>query len=117
MGYLTTHVLDTTHGAPGAGLRIDVYRIDSGNRQHLATLTTNDDGRADAPVLANDAFTAGQYELVFHAGAYFRARGVRLPEPAFLEDVVVRLGVASPDEHYHVPLLVSPYAYSTYRGS
>ena len=117
MGYLTTHVLDTAHGAPGAGLRIDVYRLDSGNRQHLMTLTTNDDGRADGPVLEGGEFTVGRYELVFHAGDYFRARGLSLPEPAFLDDVVVRFGIASPDEHYHVPLLLSPYSYSTYRGS
>lgn len=117
MGRLTTHVLDTAHGAPGANMRIDVYRIRAGEREHLKSITTNADGRSDAPVLEGDAFAAGQYELEFHAGAYFRARGVELPEPAFLDDVVVRFGIASPGEHYHVPLLVSPYSYSTYRGS
>lgn len=117
MGRLTTHVLDTAHGAPGAGMRIDVYRIDDGERRQLKSLTTNADGRADEPVLAGEALAAGQYELVFHAGAYFRDRGVALPEPAFLDDVVVRFGIASPGDHYHVPLLVSPYGYSTYRGS
>lgn len=117
MGYLTTHVLDTTHGSPGAGMRIDVYRLRDGSSEHLSTLTTNADGRADGPVLEGEAFTAARYELVFHVGDYFRGRGVDLPEPAFLDDVVVRFGIASPDEHYHVPLLVSPYSYSTYRGS
>ena len=117
MGYLTTHVLDTAHGAPGAGMRVDVYRLDSDGRHHLKTLTTNDDGRADGPVLEGGEFIAGRYELVFHAGDYYRGRGVQLPEPAFLDDVIVRFGIASPDEHYHVPLLLSPYSFSTYRGS
>ncbi|MFO7857587.1 MAG: hydroxyisourate hydrolase [Ectothiorhodospiraceae bacterium] len=117
MGYLTTHVLDTAQGTPGAGMAIDLYRLAERGRVHLHGLTANDDGRADGPLLQGEAFTAGHYELVFQVGAYFRARGVALPEPAFLEDVVVRFGIASPDTHYHVPLLVSPYGYSTYRGS
>lgn len=117
MGRLTTHVLDTAHGAPGANMRIDVYRIRAGAREHLKSIITNSDGRSDAPVLEGDEFTGGQYELEFHAGEYFRARGVDLPDPAFLDDVVVRFGIASPGEHYHVPLLVSPFSYSTYRGS
>lgn len=117
MGRLTTHVLDTAHGAPGAGMRIDVYQVGASERRHLKSFATNVDGRADGPVLEGDDFTTGQYEMVFHAGAYFRGRGVDLPDPAFLDDVVVRFGVASPGEHYHVPLLVSPYSYSTYRGS
>jgi 5-hydroxyisourate hydrolase len=116
MGRLTTHVLDTALGKPGKGIVIELYRIDA-ELDPIATATTNDDGRCDAPLLSGDALTAGVYRMVFRVGDYFRARGVELPSPAFLDDVVLQFGIASPDDHYHVPLLVSPYGYSTYRGS
>jgi 5-hydroxyisourate hydrolase len=116
-GRLTTHVLDTASGQPGAGLVVELFRIDGEARRLLARLTTNDDGRTPAPLLAGSDLVRGIYELVFDVGAYFRARGVALTEPAFLDLVPVRFGIADPARHYHVPLLVSPYGYSTYRGS
>ena len=114
MGRLTTHVLDTAAGAPASGVRV-VLADESGAT--LAQTRTNSDGRCDAPLLADGAFRAGTYVLTFAIGAYYRARDVPLPEPAFLEDVVIRFGVADAAAHYHVPLLVSPFGYSTYRGS
>lgn len=116
-GRLTTHVLDTTHGRPGAGIAVTLYRIDGDRRDRLTQARTNADGRCDAPLLAGADLTPGVYELVFEAGAYFRALGVELGEPAFLDVVPIRFGVARADQHYHVPLLISPYGYSTYRGS
>jgi 5-hydroxyisourate hydrolase len=116
MGRLTTHVLDTAHGRPGAGIRIDLFRVDGGH-ERLAQATTNADGRCDKPLLEGEPLRAGTYELVFHVGDYFAGRIAELPEPRFLDDVVIRFGVARPEEHYHVPLLISPYGYSTYRGS
>jgi len=116
-GRLTTHVLDTARGCPAAGVRIEAFRLDGEARQALVSLITNADGRCDGPVLEGPEFTAGTYELVFHAGAYFRAAGLPLPQPAFLDVVPVRFGIAQPGQHYHVPLLISPYGYSTYRGS
>jgi 5-hydroxyisourate hydrolase len=115
-GSLTTHVLDTATGKPAAGLSIALYHIDGGARTHLRTVVTNDDGRCDAPLLAGAEFRTGEYELVFAAGDYLRKQGIKLPEPAFLDSVPIRFGMAEP-VHYHVPLLVSPYGYSTYRGS
>jgi 5-hydroxyisourate hydrolase len=115
-GRLTTHVLDTATGKPAAGLSIALYHIDGGARTHLRTVVTNDDGRCDAPLLAGAEFRTGEYELVFAAGDYLRKQGIKLPEPAFLDSVPIRFGMAEP-VHYHVPLLVSPYGYSTYRGS
>jgi 5-hydroxyisourate hydrolase len=115
-GRLTTHVLDTAAGRPAAGLSIDLYRIEGGAREHLKTVTTNSDGRCDAPLLEGEAFRVGQYELVFKAGDYLRGNGVSLPDPAFLDEVPIRFGMAEA-AHYHVPLLISPYGYSTYRGS
>ena len=115
MGRLTTHVLDTALGRPAAGLTIDLYRV-SGGEEHLASAKTNGDGRLDRPILEGDAFRAGVYELRFHAGAYLKAAN-RLPDPPFLDLVPIRFGIAAPDQHYHVPLLLSPYGYSTYRGS
>ncbi len=117
MGRLTTHVLDTGAGRPGAGIAITLDRLDAGERRRLVEIVTNTDGRCDAPILEGSDFRAGTYEMTFAAGAYFRAGGTSLPDPAFLDDVVIRFGVASRDEHYHVPLLISPYGYSTYRGS
>jgi 5-hydroxyisourate hydrolase len=116
MGRLTTHVLDTAQGRPGAGIRIDLYRVGSG-RERLAQATTNADGRCDKPLLEGDSLKAGAYELVFHVGSYFAGLGLTLPEPRFLDEVVIRFGVARPEEHYHVPLLLWPCGYSTYRGS
>lgn len=116
MGRLTTHVLDTAHGTPGAGMRIDLHAVD-GDRRLLKTVTTNDDGRCDAPLLEGDALGAGTYELVFHAGAYFRAKGVDLPDPPFVDEVTIRFGISDTGAHYHVPLLISPWSYTTYRGS
>ena len=115
MGRLTTHVLDTAAGKPAAGLRVELYRHD-GAPVAIASAVTNADGRLDAPLLDGAAFRPGRYELVFHVGDYFRARGTALPDPAFLDIVPLRFGIAE-DAHYHVPLLVSPYGYSTYRGS
>lgn len=117
MGRLSTHVLDTHGGVPAAGLRIELFRLEAGAALALAAVTTNADGRTDGPLLAGDALVAGRYELRFHVGAYFAGRGVALPEPPFLDVVPVCFGVADPAGHYHVPLLVSPWAYSTYRGS
>ena len=117
MGRLTTHVLDTAAGRPAAGLRIDLYRRDGATRQTLLSVTTNDDGRVDGPLLEGDGFSAGRYELVFHAAAYLRAGGTALPDTPFLDEIVIAFGIDDADQHYHVPLLLSPYGYSTYRGS
>lgn len=115
-GRLTTHVLDTATGRPAAGLRIDFYDLGGGGRTLVKTVHTNDDGRCDSPIMAGDGFRTGRYELVFHVGAYLKAGGVAIPDPAFLDEVPIRFGM-SEAAHYHVPLLVSPYGYSTYRGS
>ena len=117
MGKLTTHVLDTAHGRPGAGIKVELFVLTGDARRALLTTQTNSDGRCDAPLLQDDAFVTGEYELVFHAGDYFAASGVDLPEPRFVDRVVLRFGIADATSHYHVPLLVSPWAYSTYRGS
>ena len=111
---LTTHVLDTAHGRPAAGLRIVLTRLSDGIV--LADILTNADGRADGPLLEGSDAVGGRYELLFYAGDYFRAIGVPLPEPAFVDVVPIRFGIAE-DAHYHVPLLVTPFAFSTYRGS
>ena len=116
MGRLTTHVLDTAHGRPGAGISIELYRMGA-SRERIAAATTNADGRCEHPLLDGKAFAAGIYELVFRAGDYFAQQGIELPRPRFLDDVVIRFGISDPDAHYHVPLLISPYGYSTYRGS
>ena len=114
MGRITTHVLDTAAGKPAAGLKVILTRLD-GSPQVVAQAVTNADGRVDKPLLEGAAFATGRYEIAFHVGDYFRA-GTKLPDPAFLDVVPIRFGVAE-DAHYHVPLLVSPFAYSTYRGS
>ena len=116
-GRLTTHVLDTSAGRPADALEVVLYRIEGLERRELKRTRTNADGRIDEPLLSGADMTAGRYEIVFHAGRYFRGRGVALPDPAFLDEVPVRFGIADPSAHYHVPLLVSPYGYSTYRGS
>ncbi|NIZ61783.1 hydroxyisourate hydrolase [Sedimentitalea sp. CY04] len=116
-GYLTTHVLDTAQGCPAAGLKITLYRIDGDTRTQLAEMETNDDGRTNSPILPQDGFAIGTYELVFQAGNYLRASGQTLPEPLFLDQVPIRFGISEADAHYHVPLLLSAFGYSTYRGS
>ncbi|QPF75174.1 hydroxyisourate hydrolase [Roseateles sp. DAIF2] len=118
MGKLTTHVLDTMHGSPAAGMAVALYRLDAtGAAQPIKRLSLNADGRADAPLLEGDALQAGRYRLVFGVAAYFKGRGVQLPEPAFLDEVPLDFGIADTAAHYHVPLLASPWSYSTYRGS
>lgn len=118
MGRLTTHVLDTVRGGPASGVRIDLRTIDSdGSARLLTTIHTNRDGRSDQPLLEGTAFAAGQYELCFHIGAYFTAGGQKLATPLFLDVIPIRFGIADTNSHYHVPLLVSPWSYSTYRGS
>lgn len=116
MGRLTTHVLDATHGKPGDGIKIQVYRIGA-ERKLLKVAETNRDGRVDQPLLEGAELVPGVYEIEFAVGAYYDGMGVKLPDPPFVGDVVLRFGVADAGQHYHVPLLVSPYAYSTYRGS
>ena len=116
MGRLTTHVLDTANGKPGVGIAVTVHRLD-GERREVARTVTNHDGRCDKPLLEGAALEVGKYEIVFAAGDYFRALGLNLPEPMFVDEVVLRFGIADADQHYHVPLLVSPWSYSTYRGS
>lgn len=115
-GRLTTHVLDTASGRPAAGMSISLYRIAGSERKLLKTVATNADGRCDGPLLQGGDFATGEYELVFAAGDYLRRTGALLPSPAFLDEVPIRFGMAE-ESHYHVPLLISPYGYSTYRGS
>ncbi|HUP28265.1 MAG TPA: hydroxyisourate hydrolase [Chloroflexia bacterium] len=117
-GRLTTHVLDTSAGAPAAGVKLSLFRLsETEGRVLLKEVSTNIDGRTDIPLLSDAELEQGIYELVFLVGDYFRRRGMNLPDPAFISDVPVRFGVADTEGHYHVPLLVSPWAYSTYRGS
>jgi 5-hydroxyisourate hydrolase len=115
MGRLTTHVLDTAHGGPASQVEVRLYAIGT-SREQVARAMTNDDGRTSSPLLADGTMVSGTYELEFDVGDYFRARGVKLAEPAFLDTVVIRFAIRD-DENYHVPLLVSPWSYSTYRGS
>jgi len=118
MGRLSTHVLDTMNGCPAAGMKVTLQRLDGAAVQTLRTLTLNHDGRADAgPLLDESRMAVGRYRLCFDVADYFRARGVALPEPAFLDVVPVDFGIADVAGHYHVPLLVSPWSYATYRGS
>jgi len=115
MGRLTTHVLDIANGRPGAAIRIELFR--AGQTTPLTSTISNSDGRCETPLLADEQFVAGEYELVFHAGEYFNALGQDDGEYRFLDRVVIRFGINATDQHYHVPLLLSPYGYSTYRGS
>jgi 5-hydroxyisourate hydrolase len=123
-GHLTTHVLDTVHGVPAAGMKIELYVRETspdgcsdGRWLSLRSVTTNEDGRLDGPLLSGEDFKCGCYRLIFDVEGYFRAKGVALPQPAFLGKVPLDFGIADASVHYHVPLLVSPWAYSTYRGS
>ena len=116
MGQLTTHVLDTYHGIPAEGVEIELTRLGA-EPGRAVKARTNAQGRCDAPLLAGDALVAGQYELAFHLDDYFRRRGVKLADPPFLSTVVIRIGIADAGAHYHVPLLATPWSYSTYRGS
>ncbi|WP_299678000.1 hydroxyisourate hydrolase [uncultured Roseobacter sp.] len=116
-GYLTTHVLDTARGCPAAGIEITLYRITDKGPLKIAEAVTNTDGRTDAPILGKEAFETGTYELVFDAGPYLTASGVAQEEPRFLDSIPIRFGMSEADSHYHVPLLLSPFGYSTYRGS
>ncbi len=115
-GFLTTHVLDTALGVPAQGMKIDLYRMNGGERTHLHSLVTNDDGRTDEQILPEAEFSIGTYELVFHAGEYLDRVGAAPESPRFLDLVPIRFGI-SEASHYHVPLLLSPFGYSTYRGS
>jgi len=117
MGKLSTHVLDITQGKPGAGVKVALYAVGDHGRTLIKTDITNADGRCAAPLLEGETMKAGKYELVFGAGDYFAAQGVELPEPRFIDEVTIAFGVASAEQNYHVPLVVSPWAYSTYRGS
>jgi 5-hydroxyisourate hydrolase len=112
-GKLTTHVLDTARGRPAAGITIELHR----NGELIKSVRTNADGRTDEPMLVGDAFGRGEYELLFHAGEYFASDGLADANQPFLDRIPIRFGIADPDAHYHVPLLVSPWSYSTYRGS
>jgi 5-hydroxyisourate hydrolase len=114
---LSTHVLDISRGVAAGGVVIELHKIDGDVRQPIVRVTTNADGRTDAPLLAGERIETGIYELTFHAGDYYRRAGVELANPAFLDIVVVRVGLADPEGHYHVPLLLSPWSYSTYRGT
>lgn len=113
---LTTHVLDTASGRPAEGLKIALYRVSGNSHKKIKEAATNADGRCDAPLLEGKEFRTGVYELVFFAGDYLRTSGAALPEPLFLDQVPIRFGIAE-EAHYHVPLLLSPFGYSTYRGS
>lgn len=117
MGKLTTHVLDTAHGKPGAGIAISLFRIRGESLELLGRYVTNSDGRCDAPLLTDEQFTCGQYQLQFALGDYFAGLGLQLPNPRFLDVVSLQFGISDASAHYHVPLLASPFAYSTYRGS
>jgi len=117
MAHLSTHVLDTARGIPAKGVKIELHRIENGARRRVATGVTNADGRIAAPLISGELLEIGVYELVFHAGDYLRNAGLHMSEPAFLDQVIVRFGVAELDRNYHVPLLLSPFGYSTYRGS
>ncbi len=116
-GWVTTHVLDMGRGVPAAGMRVEVYRFGPQGPQLVREMVTNGDGRTDAPVIPKGEPVTGTWELLFHAGAYLDAAGIGAESPRFLDLIPIRFGIADPAEHYHVPLLLAPYSYSTYRGS
>jgi len=117
MGKLTTHVLDTANGRPGSGVEIVLQKIVDNSMKTIGQFTTNQDGRCDRPLLEGEQLTTGEYLLVFHMGDYFTKLSAQLPNPKFLDKVWVRFGIADPVQHYHVPLVATPWSYSTYRGS
>ena len=117
MGRLTTHILDTALGRPAQGLKIELWALDGGTPSLLKTVASNHDGRVDAPLLDGENMKIGEYELRFHAGTYLKASGAPVSNPPFLDVIPLRFGIASTSEHYHVPLLLSAFGYSTYRGS
>jgi len=112
-GFLTTHILDTANGIPADGVKIDLFRLEDDGPNHVKTVITNEDGRTDVPLLTKGEMTVGTYELVFAIGDYFN----RSEDVPFVDVVPIRFGISDPDDHYHVPLLASPFSYSTYRGS
>jgi 5-hydroxyisourate hydrolase len=116
-GKLTTHVLNTAQGCPGVGIPIELWLIQGTMRSPIKTLITNTDGRTDEAFLTHDTLRSGTYELVFHVGEYFAQQAIALPDPPFLDIIPIRFSIADINQHYHVPLLVSPWAYNTYRGS
>ena len=116
MTKLTTHVLDTYSGKPGKNIKVDVYYLSKNKRNKLNSVVLNNDGRTTKPLVEEADFKEGQYELVFFIGDYFK-KITNLPKPPFLDEVIIKFGISNPNEHYHVPLLVSPWSYSTYRGS
>jgi 5-hydroxyisourate hydrolase len=116
MGKLTTHVLDTHSGIPAGGVRIELRILGEGTTQLIGSWVTGDNGRCAQALLEDRAFNPGRYELTFHVADYFRARGVPLADPAFIDAAVIRIGIADASQHYHVPLLVTPWSYSVYRG-
>lgn len=116
MGKLTTHVLDTHSGVPATGVRIELREITSAGSQLLGTFVTGENGRCPEPLLQDERFARGRYELTFYVADYFRNRSVALADPAFVEAALVRFGIAHPEQHYHVPLLITPWSYSVYRG-
>jgi 5-hydroxyisourate hydrolase len=116
MGQLTTHVLDISAGVPAAGVRIELHQRGPAGERLLTATATGPDGRVPTPLLAGASFKTGSYLLTFHTAAYFRGRGVALPEPAFIERASIEIGIAAADQHYHVPLLIAPWSYSVYRG-
>jgi 5-hydroxyisourate hydrolase len=117
MGRLSTHVLDTVNGKPAKGVALELFAIEGAQRRSIVRTATNADGRTDAPLMIGDSFRTGTYELVFEVGSYFASAGTVTADPPFLDVVPIRFTIAEPDGHYHVPLLVSPWSYSTYRGS
>ena len=117
MGRLSTHVLDTVNGKPASGVGIELFAIEGDRRRSVVRTITNADGRTDAPLMIGEAFRTGSYEIVFEVGSYFKGLGAAMADPPFLDVVPIRFSIAEPDGHYHVPLLVSPWSYSTYRGS
>jgi 5-hydroxyisourate hydrolase len=117
MGRLTTHVLDTARGQPAAGVKIEFSVLDGTSWKPLKTVSTNADGRTDEPLMTGEAMQVGQFQLLFHIGDYFRRSGVALADPPFIDCIPLQFGIADINAHYHVPLLASPFAYSTYRGS
>lgn len=116
-GFLTTHVLDTARGRPAAGIKIALYRVSGNSHKKIAETVTNEDGRTDAPILPQGKFKPGTYEMIFFAGDYLRETGQAGDNPLFLDGIPIRFGISDADSHYHVPLLLSPHGYSTYRGS